>query len=192
MENRNPQPDQGLPRGDSKLRIYSAANRKGTGRQGGRTTTEPGAPRLVTPRIELQLIDDRDVYQPGDVLVCEYSLQLPDDVQVSAVESSVIWFTDGKGDEDMGVHFFERRKKSSLLPKQLAEKHRLGTVLPKSPLSYEGAIVQVRWCVRIRVFLATGKQFTEDVLFQLGETVAIEELADQTEPSDEISDDDNK
>lgn len=151
----------------------------------------------MTPQIELQLVDDREVYEPGDVLICEYAVfiqtetqedsdRVPDNsvesaTEVSAVESSVIWYTDGKGDEDLGVHFFERRKKSTLLAKQLAETHRISTVLPKSPLSYEGEIVQVRWCVRLRIFLAADRQITKDLPFQLGQTIPVSELSQETE-----------
>ena len=141
---------------------------------------------MTKPEFDIRLVDVRDIYEPGDVLICEYSIQVPDDVEVTAVESSVIWFTDGKGEEDLGVHFFERRKKSSLLARQLAEPHRLSTVLPKSPLSYEGEIVQVRWSVRLRVFIAGDKQFTEDLAFQLGATSLVQgaDSTEQEEPEE--------
>ena len=194
MENRNPKSNQRLPGSDSKLRIYPTADGKSGGRQVGRTANESGATRTVTPKIGLQFGEERTVYEPGDVLVCQYHVLFEtepsvadaqggeeSEAQVSAVESSVIWYTDGKGDEDMGVHFFERRKKSVLQPKQLAETHRISTVLPKSPLSYEGEIVQVRWCVRIRVFLTGDRQFTEDLPFQLGQTIPVSSLSQESE-----------
>ena len=144
---------------------------------------------VITPQVEIKLVDDREVYEPGDVLICEYSVLLHggtnDETEISrdisAVESSVIWYTDGKGDEDLGVHFFERRKKSTLQPKQLAETHRISTVLPKSPRSYEGEIVQVRWCVRLRIFLAADRQVTKDLPFQLGKTLPVSDLSQETE-----------
>jgi hypothetical protein len=42
------------------------------------------------------------------------------------------------------------------------------TRLPNSPLSYDGRIVKIRWCVRVRVFLPRGVELVEDELFQLG------------------------
>ena len=60
---------------------------------------------MTKPEFDIRLVDVRDIYEPGDVLICEYSIQVPDDAEVTAVESSVIWFTDGKGEEDLGVHF---------------------------------------------------------------------------------------
>jgi hypothetical protein len=50
-------------------------------------------------------------------------------------------------------------------------------VLPKSPLSYDGAIVQIRWCVRLRIFFAGGGQFTEDLPFVLGSTNPVNHCA---------------
>ncbi len=125
------------------------------------------------PRVSIVVADGRTHYSAGDVLVCEYSIQLHPADKVTAVESSVIWHTDGKGEEDLGVHFFQRRKQSTLDASQLAQTHRISTVLPKSPLSYDGAIVQIRWCVRLRIFFAGGGQFTEDLPFVLGGTVPV-------------------
>lgn len=124
---------------------------------------------MIQPRIRIRLDHTNAQFMPGEVLVCEYEIETPEK-QVTAVESSVIWTTSGKGEEDCGVHFFERRPKSTLTAEQLRRPHRISTVLPRSPLSYEGAIVQIHWSVRLRVFLG-NQQFTEDKFFQLGETL---------------------
>lgn len=108
-------------------------------------------------------------FAPGEVLVGEYTIDLPLKQFATAVEASVIWTTSGKGEEDVGVHFFESLPKQTLSSEQLRRPHRISTVLPRSPLSYEGVILQVRWSVRLRVFV-DGKQFTEDLVFQLGRT----------------------
>jgi hypothetical protein len=44
----------------------------------------------------------------------------------------------------------------------------LRTILPASPLSYDGLIVKVVWCVRVRLFLAGNRQCSADQTFQLG------------------------
>lgn len=115
-------------------------------------------------------------FLPGDVLVCEYEIRLPAEMLADAVESSVIWTTGGKGEEDIGVHFFERRSKSTLDADQLRRPHRISTVLPRSPLSYAGKIVQIGWSVRLRVFVG-DQQFTDDLHFQLGNAIAASELS---------------
>lgn len=119
------------------------------------------------PRIFIRL-EQRDAqFMPGEVLVGQYHVELPVNQSARAVESSVLWTTTGKGEEDFGVHFFERRPKSTLNTQLLRQPHRISTVLPRSPLSYDGAIIQVRWSVRLRVFF-DGQQFTEDLGFTLG------------------------
>ena len=62
----------------------------------------------------------------------------------------MLWYTEGKGDEDLAVHEFRRLSADN---GYRADPHRVGrfsTTLPNSPLSYEGVIVKVRWCVRVR------------------------------------------
>jgi len=107
-------------------------------------------------------------FAPGDFLICEYTIDVPAAMKVHSFEASVVWFTTGKGDTDIGVHFFERRLTRSLPDGFLKQVQRLSTVLPLTPLSYSGRIVQVSWSVRIRLFLDDNSQFTEDAPFRLG------------------------
>ena len=58
---------------------------------------------------------------------------------VRAAELSVLWYTAGKGEEDMAVHHFERLVDEPARPLDLRVPHRFATVLPASPLSYDGA-----------------------------------------------------
>ncbi len=84
-----------------------------------------------------------------------------------AVEQSVLWYTEGKGEEDLGVHFFQRLAGSELLKTDVI--HGVVTVvLPASPLSYEGLIVKIRWCVRVRLFFAGGRDFVSEHVFDVG------------------------
>ncbi|MEM7785051.1 MAG: hypothetical protein AAF939_12155 [Planctomycetota bacterium] len=96
--------------------------------------------------------------------------------QISAIEASVIWKTEGKGGEDIGVHFFERRNQKSPASQTFQEPQKLSTLLPVSPLTYDGEIIKIRWCVRVRIFLEGGVQITEDCHFQLGKVVCPKEL----------------
>ena len=63
----------------------------------------------MEPLLSIQLFDHTPCYLPGDVLKCDYQIDAVGDREVQAVETSVLWYTEGKGDEDMGVHFFQRR-----------------------------------------------------------------------------------
>ncbi len=109
-------------------------------------------------------------YQPGDLLMCNYVLKDDSKVPPSAIETSVIWRTCGKGQEDIGVHFFDRRHGKELLELDSDLTQKLTVRLPNTPLTYNGTIVQIAWCVRIRIFLSDGTQKTFDEEFRLGDT----------------------
>jgi hypothetical protein len=107
-------------------------------------------------------------YAPGEVLAGAFQIDAVDSAEIKAVEISVLWFTEGKGDEDLAVHYFERLAADDLPDLDLTELRRFQTVLPKSPLSYEGVLVKICWCVRVRVFLKSGRDFVAEKAFQLG------------------------
>ena len=108
------------------------------------------------------------VYRPGETLSGEYRLESLNPGDVKAVEVSVLWYTEGKGDEDLAVHEFWRFSVEDgdwIDPRRPA---RFETALPNSPLSYDGQIVKIRWCVRVRAFLQRGKDLVGQKGFRLG------------------------
>jgi hypothetical protein len=123
----------------------------------------------MEPLISLGLRRPRQFYHPGETLEFEYQIDavVPDEIQ--AIEASVLWYTEGKGDEDLAVHYFERRLPAEAPDGNLCPLHQVATRLPNSPLSYDGAIVKIRWCVRVRLFLRRGKETFLEAPFQLGE-----------------------
>lgn len=127
-----------------------------------------GAMKPLMPRVSVQFDRPIRVYAPEQNLVARYDVEgvLPESVQ--AVEQSVLWYTEGKGEEDLGVHHFERFEGVSQRTTSILS----GTVtvrLPASPFSYEGVIVKIRWCVRIRLFFSSGRDFVSEHVFELGE-----------------------
>jgi hypothetical protein len=112
-------------------------------------------------------------YSAGDELVCEYQIDAIDPADIQAVEASVLWYTEGKGEEDMGVHFFERRLPSDADEGDLRPMRRVRTRLPNSPLTYTGAILSIRWCVRLRLFLRRGREYVLEHPFVLGAVPAM-------------------
>ena len=83
-----------------------------------------------------------------------------------------MWYTEGKGEEDLGVHFFERRLPADADDGDLRPMRRLRTRLPNSPLSYRGAILSIHWCVRLRLFLRRGREYVVEQPFTLGSVPA--------------------
>lgn len=112
-------------------------------------------------------------YAPGETLAGSYRVESVVQDEIKAVEISVLWYTDGKGSEDLSVHMFKRLSAEDGDWIDTRKPGRFRTVLPNSPLSYDGAIVKIRWCVRVRVFLSGGKELVEELPFMLGEVAAV-------------------
>jgi hypothetical protein len=120
------------------------------------------------PTVVIRLDGDGLAYRPGETLSGEYWCESLGAGLVKAIEVSVLWHTEGKGDEDMAVHAFWRRDSSDDQPLDPQQPERFSTTLPNSPLSYEGQIVKIRWCVRVRVFPYRGKEDVGEKRFCLG------------------------
>jgi hypothetical protein len=127
----------------------------------------------MTPTaIRLSLDDPSAHYQPGDRLSGRFMVNGSQPWSVRAAELSVLWYTAGKGEEDMAVHHFERIVDESSRPLDLRVPRRFATALPASPLSYDGQIVKVCWCVRLRLFLPQGQEMVSETAFRLGNVPA--------------------
>ena len=122
----------------------------------------------MEPLISIQLVDRRSEFQPGDKLICEYQVDSVEKTDINALEVSVLWCTDGKGDQDIGMHHFERHIPNAENEFDIVSLRRLTTTLPMSPLSYDGRIVKIQWCVRVRAFLERGKTVLFERPFRLG------------------------
>ena len=123
---------------------------------------------MSEPEISLSLHGDRRWYRPGDVLSGEYRLVAAGGDDFKAVEVSVLWHTEGQGDEDMAVHFFQRFDREVDGVAEPLDARRFSTALPRSPLSYDGVIVKVRWCARVRAFPRRGRELVAEAQFRLG------------------------
>lgn len=129
-------------------------------------------PEISSPPLRIALaLDGRGsrLYRPGETLAGSYWFDFVGGDEILAVEISVLWFTEGKGSEDMGVHAFWRHAIESgdwIDPRRPG---RFSTVLPKSPLSYSGVLIKIQWGVRIRLFLSDGREAVENLAFRLGD-----------------------
>lgn len=106
-------------------------------------------------------------YSPGETLRGGYRLGEWRENELAAVELSVLWYTAGQGEEDFFVHHFERHKEATLPVRSDETPHVIETVLPVSPLSYDGQIVKLCWAIRLRGFFASGRQRVIETPFWL-------------------------
>jgi hypothetical protein len=123
---------------------------------------------MTRQAIRLTLDSATAHYEPGDRLTGRYMVDGTQALIVRAAELSVLWYTAGKGEEDMAVHHFERLVDEALRPLDLRVPRRFATILPASPLSYDGHIVKVCWCARLRLYLNQGQETVAEVPFRLG------------------------
>jgi hypothetical protein len=112
---------------------------------------------------------DRDPpdYLPDESLSGAWALTADPEREVRSAELSVLWYTEGKGSEDFGVHHFERLAADEAGRIEAGPPRRFSLRLPRSPLSYDGIVVKVCWCVRVRVFWDGGETVAE-APFRLG------------------------
>lgn len=128
---------------------------------------------MSEPSILIRLDGNGRTYRPGETLSGEYRFDAFPSDEIRAVEVSVLWYTDGKGDTDMAVHDFRRIASEEAGWIDPRRPGRFSTVLPNSPLSYDGEILKLRWCVRVRAFLARGKDVVGELPFRLGSVPAV-------------------
>jgi hypothetical protein len=133
-----------------------------------RSSTTRTLVRRTDPAIALRLLTLQPALEPGEELEFDYKLLRMTGEQVDALEISVMWYTEGKGSEDIGVHLFQRLTGDELGSLPFDVPRKLVTALPASPLSYEGKLLKIRWCIRMRLFLTSGKEVTAQKTFYLG------------------------
>lgn len=119
------------------------------------------------PRVTVRFGHPGKDYEAGEWMTVEYAIEGLGDESVRALERSVLWYTEGKGEEDLGVHFFERLASPSDVSAAVPE-GTLAVQLPATPLSYEGVIVKIRWCTRLRVFFDSGRDHVSEHVFTVG------------------------
>lgn len=122
---------------------------------------------MTETEVTIELEGGRRAFAPGETLAVEYRINSLSLAEPKAVEVSVLWHTEGQGDEDMAVHYFQRLSSDDGTV-DLRQPQHFNTELPNSPLSYDGLIVKICWQVRVRVFLARGKEFVAEQPFRLG------------------------
>lgn len=120
------------------------------------------------PAIMIRLVGLQPCYEPNETLEFEYRLGRWACDKVSAIETSVVWYTEGKGTEDLGVHFFERNSGQTVAQRDWQAAQHIETKLPAAPLSYEGRLLKIRWSIRVRAFLNDGTELIAQQPFYLG------------------------
>lgn len=124
--------------------------------------------RRKEPALGLRLLSLQPRLEPNELLEFEYRVQRVTPEDVERLEVSVMWYTEGKGTTDFGVHLFESLEDDELAAVIDGEPQPIVTTLPSSPLSYEGKLMSIRWCVRLRLYMTDGREVSAEKPFYLG------------------------
>ena len=119
------------------------------------------------PAVNVDLCRDGGIYQAGGTLTASWRISRVALDELEAVEASVMWHTEGKGDEDLHVHHFQRLDENHIRRLGLADEQPLQCELPVTPLSYHGRLISVRWCIRLRLFMSDGREIVTEQPFHL-------------------------
>ncbi len=152
----------------------------------------------MTPSIIIQFERQLYKYNPGESVSGTFRVVDARPDEVNRIEFSVLWYTEGKGDEDLGVHFFlpilsengfETAVSDSYNNSAPSENCGSGVQripdpdeltfhfcvpLPASPLSYYGKILKIHWCVRVRIYLKNGRESKSERIFTIGKIPPIQ------------------
>lgn len=133
-----------------------------------RVPPKRGVGQRSEPALGLRLLGLQPRLEPHELFEFEYRVRRVKAEAVDRVEISVAWQTEGKGSEDMGVHLFRSLSGDDAGKILDGRPQVVVTTLPGSPLSYSGQILSIKWCVRLRVYLQDGREFTCEKPFELG------------------------
>ena len=133
--------------------------------------------------IVIELDEHPDSFRPGQTISGRYRLDVPESMPpVLAIEWSILWATEGSGDEDQGVHargLVEPKGFEGVSnPNQCRE---FEAILPGSPLSYDGLLVKVIWRVRVRAVVGKDPEWLGEVPFRLGNVDRAREVEGKNE-----------
>ena len=117
--------------------------------------------------MSVALCREDGMYEGGRTLGARWKVSRVTLDSLAAIEISVLWFTEGKGDTDLHVHHFQRLEEGQIRRAGLADEQSLSCELPATPLSYHGRLIRLRWCVRMRLFLSDGREIVTDHPFYL-------------------------
>lgn len=117
--------------------------------------------------MNIALCLDDVTYEAGQQMTVKWRISRVPLDEVQGIEVSVLWHTEGKGDEDLHVHHFYRQSENRIRRLGLADEQSFQCDLPASPLSYHGRLISVMWCIRLRLFLAGGREIVAEQPFHL-------------------------
>lgn len=134
--------------------------------------------------MNVRLCREDGAYASGGTLTAHWRISRVAPESLQSMELSVMWHTEGKGDEDLHVHHFQRLGEAQLRRIGPGDEQSLRCQLPLTPLSYQGRLITIHWCIRLRLFMTDGREIVTEQPFHLvavgaGETANEKTLASE-------------
>ena len=117
------------------------------------------------PRVAIVLDREDRIYRPGTPLRGEFRLMSGGPLRLERGEISVGWYTEGQGDTDEHAVYQADIAVGATL--QLGRSLRFEAPLPRSPWSYDGHLVKIRWAVRVILHPERGRRLGFEEAFRL-------------------------
>jgi len=107
---------------------------------------------------------DMAAFLPGEVVKGMATVTPEKDVQAKRVAIQLVWYTEGRGDRDMGI-IEELPGGGGLLTAGMPISQGFQFTLPMEPWSFSGELVNIVWAIRVVIEPDKGKPGTYEYDF---------------------------
>lgn len=121
--------------------------------------------------LTIQLEQNKTAFQPGDVVAGTAHWQL--EGQARQVELRLLWYTQGKGDEDAGLVETMTFEQPSL-----SDQRSFRFTLPNGPYSFSGSLISLTWALELSIRTGNNCERKEITVSPTGREILLEAVPD--------------
>ena len=121
------------------------------------------------PTLSIQLESDKSAFRPGEKVAGTVSWQLEDHPR--EVELRLLWYTQGKGDEDAGL-----AETMSFDQPSPSDQRSFHFALPEGPYSFSGSLISLTWALELGTRPGDQCERREITLTPTGQEILLEAL----------------
>ncbi|MHC4431313.1 MAG: hypothetical protein ACYTBS_05695 [Planctomycetota bacterium] len=122
--------------------------------------------------LTIQLEQNETAFRPGDVVAGTVSWKLED--QARDVELRLLWYTQGKGDEDAGLV-----ETMTFAQPSLCDQRSFRFTLPNGPYSFSGSLISLTWALELSTRPGDNCDRKEITVGPTGREILLEALPDE-------------
>ena len=122
--------------------------------------------------LTIQLEHNQTAFRPGDVVAGTAGWKLED--QAKQVELRLLWYTQGKGDEDAGLV-----ETMTFEQPNLSDQRSFRFTLPNGPYSFSGSLISLTWALELSTHPGDNCERKEITVSPTGREILLEGLTDE-------------